>query len=102
MEIQSTSGMQQHMQMRKMDGTGGGHGKHGTQGMKDIMASLSEDDKTALKEKMQSLSQEDRKEVMGSLKEVDTSNSNYTQALFDIIDNTTNNNILSTDTPVYA
>ena len=42
-------------QMRKMDGSGGGHGAGG---MKDIMQNMSDTDKTAFKDKMSEMTPE--------------------------------------------
>ena len=85
MEVGSCGSTQQ-MQMRKMDGSGGGQGQGG---MKDIMQSLSSEDRTAMKESMSSLSQEDRMAAVTQMKEVDASAlsaEDYTQALLDILD----------------
>jgi len=90
MQVSSNGAMQQtQMQMRKMDGTGGGQGQGG---MKDIMQSLSQEDRTALKEKMSSMDQTQRKDAMAQMKQVDKSSMDsqqYTQSLLDILDQTT-------------
>ena len=76
----------QQMQMRSMYGSGGGQGKGG---MKDIMQSLSTDDRATMKESLSSMSEEDRMEAVAQMKEVDAavlSSEEYTQALLDMLD----------------
>ena len=76
----------QQMQMRKMDGSGGGQGQGG--GMRDIMQSLSTEDRATMKESLSSMSQEDRMSAVTQMKEVDASvlsSEEYTQALLDIL-----------------
>ena len=58
----------QQMQMRKMDGSGGGQGQGG---MRDIMQSLSTEDRATMKESLSSMSQEDRMSAVTQMKEVD-------------------------------
>jgi hypothetical protein len=86
----SNSGQQIQMQtqmktqMHKMDGTGGGQGKGGANGMKDIMQTLEPSDRVVLQEQLSSLSDEDRKGAIDSLKSVDATNldsNEYLQAL---------------------
>ncbi len=80
----NASGSMQHMQ--KMDGSGGGKGQGG---MKDIMQSLSSEDRSALKDKMGSLSQEDKQSMVSQMKEVDAtsmSSDEYAQTLLDMLD----------------
>lgn len=75
-------------QMQQM-GMQGAHGKgNGQHGMKDIMQSLSQEDRTQLREKMSSLSMEDRKDAIAQMKEVDKTNppsGDYLASLLDII-----------------
>ena len=100
--------VQNQMQMRKMDGTGGGHSKGGNGGMRDIMQSLPQEDKMALQEQMKGMSSEDRKAAIESMKQVDStplSGADYTQALLDAIGTTTQDDEQSSTevfTPTYA
>lgn len=83
MEV-STSGQMQQMQLRKMDGTGNGQNN----GMKEIMQSLSPEDRTALREQIASLSQSDRKSMKDQLSQIDTtslSSENLAQTMFDML-----------------
>jgi len=76
----------QQMQLQSMYGSGGGQGKGG---MKDIMQSLSAEDRATMKEGLSSMSQEDRMDAVAQMKEVDAavlSSEEYTQALLDILD----------------
>ena len=76
----------QQMQMRKMDGSGGGQG--GNQGMRDIMQSLSQEDRTVLKEQMSSLDQAQRADLVSQMKAVDKTTMNeqdYIKTLLDIV-----------------
>lgn len=87
MNVNSTGSMEQ-MQLRKMDGTGGGNGKGGS-GMKDIMQSLPAEDQDALKAKMSTMSMEERMAMVSQMKEVDQSSMNeedYVKSLLDILD----------------
>ncbi|WOE68777.1 hypothetical protein RZR97_06555 [Hydrogenimonas thermophila] len=101
MNVSGTGSMMQtQMQMRKMDGTGGGNG--GANGMRDIMQSLSPDERNTLKEQLSSVSEEDRKSLIEQMKEVDKTNmssDDYFQTLLDIVNQTntenSSNNILS-------
>jgi len=94
----NASMQQMQMQMRKMDGSGGGQGM-GQGGMKDIMQSLSSEDRATLKDQLSSLSQEDRQSMVEQMKQVDSTNmssDDYFQSLLDILNqdqqaaNTTN------------
>ena len=81
----TASGAMQQTQMRKMDGSGGGHGQGG---MRDIMQSLSTEDKATLKEQLSSMSKEERMSAVTQMKEVDAttlSSQDYTIALLDIL-----------------
>jgi len=101
MDVGSCGSMQQ-MQMRKMDGSGGGQGQGG---MKDIMQSLSSEDRTTMKESMSSLSQEDRMAAVTQMKEVDAASlsaEDYTQALLDILDQANTNEAETEGFSVYA
>lgn len=85
MNVNATGSMEQ-MQMRKMDGSGGGQGKGG---MKDIMQSLSAQDQTALKEQLGTMTMEERMSMVSEMKEVDKasmSDEDYVQTLLDLID----------------
>jgi len=85
MDVTAASNSQQ-MQMRKMDGSGSA--QQGQGGMKDIMQSLSSEDRTALKEQMSSLSQEDRASMVSQMKQVDSTamtSDEYSQTLLDIL-----------------
>lgn len=68
---------QMHTQMRKMDGTGGGQGVGGGQGqgggngMKDVMSSLSSEDKTAIQDQLKSMSSEDRAAIKDQISKLD-------------------------------
>jgi len=90
MQVSSNGAMQQtQMQMRKMDGTGGGQGNGG---MKNIMQSLSQEDRTALKDKMSSMDQTQRQDMVAQMKQVDAStmdSQQYTQSLMDILNQDT-------------
>ncbi|MCW8895808.1 MAG: hypothetical protein OQK48_04220 [Sulfurimonas sp.] len=84
MDVGSYSSMQQ-MQMRKMDGSGGGQGQGG---MRDIMQSLSTQDRDTMKESLSSMSEEERMAAVTQMKEVDASAMSaeeYTQTLLDIL-----------------
>lgn len=101
MDVGSCGSLQQ-MQMRKMDGSGRGQGQGG---MRDIMQSLSTEDRATLKEQLSSMSMQERMSAVGQMKEVDASalsSEDYTKALLDIL-NKSNNNEAETDTfSVYA
>ena len=84
MNVNSTGSMEQ-MQMRKMDGSGGGQGS----GMKDIMKSLSTEDQIALKEQLGTMTMDERMAMVSEMKEVDKasmSDEDYVQSLLDILD----------------
>jgi predicted unusual protein kinase regulating ubiquinone biosynthesis (AarF/ABC1/UbiB family) len=68
MQINSSEHMQQ-TQMRKMDGTGGGQGG----GMKEIMQSMSSEDRTAFREQIAALSEVDRKTIKEQMSKIDIS-----------------------------
>ena len=89
MNVGATGSMEQ---MRKMDGTGGGHGKGG--GMKDIMQSLSTEDQAVMKEQMSSMTMDERMAMVSQMKEVDKgsmSSDEYAQTLLDILDTANTN-----------
>ena len=67
---------QTQMQTRKMDGTGGGQGKGqgGAGGLKDVMQSLSVEDRATLQEQLQAMSSEEKKIAKEQLKSVDATN----------------------------
>ncbi len=80
------------MQMRKMDGSGGGKGQGGQGGMGAIMQSLPSEDRTAIQSQMQSLSETDRASAIDQIKQLDTSSMStdaITQSIMDIINPTT-------------
>lgn len=86
--------------MRKMDGSGGGQG-----GMKDIMQSLSTEDRATLKEQLSSMSQDERISAITQMKEVDAatlSSEDYTKALLDILDKANSDETVSDSFSVYA
>jgi hypothetical protein len=94
---------QYQTQMRKMDGTGGGHGKSG--GMRDIMQSLSQEDKMTLKEQMQGLSGEDRKSAIEAMKQINKTSTNkdgYIQDLLNAIKTVGKDEKLNNNVPLYA
>lgn len=98
----TSCGSADQMQMRKMDGSGGGQGQGG---MKDIMQSLSIEDRTAMKESMSSLSQEERVAAVAQMKQVDVASLNdedYTQTLLDILDEAATNEAETEGFSVYA
>ena len=87
MNVNATGSMEQ-MQLRKMDGTGGGHGKGGG-GMKEIMQALPQEDQDTLKATMSEMSMEERMSMVSQMKEVDKasmSDEDYVQSLLEILD----------------
>ena len=91
MNVGATGSMEQ-MQMRKMEGTGGGQGKGS--GMKEIMQSLSSEDQAVMKEQMSSMSMDERMAMVSQMKEVDSSSMSgeeYTQTLLDILNQSDTN-----------
>lgn len=85
MNVNGASSIEQ-MQLRRMDGSGTGQGKGG---MKEVLQSLSMEDRTTLKEQLSSMNQEDRMAAVSQMKTVDKASMNaeeYTQALLDILD----------------
>lgn len=99
MQVGSNCSMQQ-TQMRKMDGSGGGQG-----GMKDIMQSLSTEDRATLKDQLSSMSQEERMSAVTQMKEVDAgvlSSEDYTKALLDILNKANSEETVSDGFSVYA
>ena len=88
MNVNTTNAMQQQMQTRKMDGSGQGMQRGGENGMKEIMQSLSVEDRSALKEEMSAIPQEDRGAMVEQLKSVDKtmlSDEEYMQSLLEIL-----------------
>jgi len=86
----SGAGSMEQMQMRRMNGAGNGHGG-GKGGMKDIMQSLSMEDRMAMKDQLSSMSDEDRMAAISQMKTVDKASMDaeeYTKALLDILDQT--------------
>ena len=102
MNVNATGSMEQ-MQLRKMDGSGGGQGKGS--GMKDIMQSLSTEDQDALKAQMGEMSMEDRMAMASQMKEIDKSSmsdEDYVQSLLDILDTKNSNDAESDGFSVYV
>jgi hypothetical protein len=86
----SAYGTTQQLQMQ-MQGSGNGQGQGG---MKDIMQSLSTEDRATMKEKLSSMSQEDRASMVSQMKEVDAasmSSQDYTQTLLDMLNQESTN-----------
>jgi len=88
--------MQQQMQMRKMDGTGGGHGMQkgggSENGMKDVMQSLSEEDRTTLQNELNNISSDDKNSIKEQLKSIDSSSMSseeYFSSLMDVVNPST-------------
>ena len=84
MNVNASGSMQQ---MRKMDGSGNGMGHGAGNGMRDIMQSLSTEDRTALKTEMSTLPQEERAAIVEQMKQIDREtmdSAEYFQALLDI------------------
>lgn len=101
MNVNATGSMEQ-MQMRKMDGSGGGQGKGG---MKDIMQSLSTEDQAIIKEQLGSMTMEERMAAVSQMKEVDKaamSDQEYVQTLLDLIDTSNTNDAETDGFSVYA
>ncbi|MFA5454069.1 MAG: hypothetical protein WC272_02005 [Sulfurimonas sp.] len=99
MQVNSNCSMQQ-TQMRNMDASGGGQG-----GMKDIMQSLSTEDRATLKDQLSSMSQDERVAAISQMKEVDAStlsSEDYTQALLDILNKANSEETASDSFSVYA
>jgi hypothetical protein len=72
----------QQIQMRKMDGSGG------SGGMRDIMQSLPQDERSAFREKLSSLSSEDRqsfKADMAAMDKASLASQDLSKALFDLL-----------------
>lgn len=90
----------QQTQMRNMDGSGGGQG-----GMKDIMQSLSTEDRAMLKEQLSTMTQEERMATVEQMKAVDAttlSSQDYTQALLDLLNKNTAEETTTDSFSVYA
>lgn len=93
MQVES-SGQPQQTHMRKMDGSGAGQGG----GMKEMMQSMSPEDRTAFREQMSSMSEADRKTMKNQMAQIDTSklsSSDLSQQLQDMLlefQNTTSKN----------
>ena len=102
MNVNATGSMEQ-MQLRRMDGSGGGQGRGG--GMKEIMQNLPQEDQDALKAKMGEMSMEERMSMVSQMKEVDKASmdeGDYIQSLLDIL-NTDKSEESETDSfSVYA
>ncbi len=99
MQVNSNCSMQQ-TQMRKMDGSGGAQG-----GMRDIMQSLSSEDRATLKDQLSSMSQDERIAAITQMKEIDAtalSSEDYTKALLDILNKANSGETKSDSFSVYA
>lgn len=99
MQIQSNEMMQQ-MQMRKMDGSGGGQG-----GMREMMQKLPEEERNAIKEQLSAMTQEERVAAVEEMKSVDAatlSSQDYMQALLDILNKTNEQTTSNDGFSVYA
>lgn len=85
MTIDNSTAVQTQMQMRKMDGSGGGqHGKGGENGLKDVMQNLSVEDRSALQEQLSAMSSDEKqiaKEQLKSVDATDLSSEDYLNAL---------------------
>jgi len=93
----NTSGQMQQMQMRKMDGSGGGQNQNN--GMKEIMQSLSPEDRTAVREQIANLSEMDRKSMKDQLSQMDTaslSSEDLAQTMFDMLKTLQNSSSVET------
>jgi len=91
--------------MRKMDGSGGGQGQSG--GMRDIMQSLSSEDRDIIKTELSTMSQGERAEMVSQMKQVDSASmtsEEYTQTLLDLLDqdSTSTTSSAAYDFSVYA
>lgn len=98
--------IQTQMQTRKMDGTGGGQGKGGANGMGQVMQNLSSEDRSAIQEQLQAIPQEEKTAIKDQLKAVDPSNMSsdeYFQVLNDILNPTKEDSSTTGEfVPVYA
>ncbi|MBV5321209.1 MAG: hypothetical protein JZU62_05955 [Sulfuricurvum sp.] len=97
MEV-GTSGQMQQMQMRKMDGSGGGQNQNN--GMKEMMQSLSSEDRTAVREQIANLSETDRKSMKDQISQIETASlspEDLAQTMFDML-STLQNPVSSTET----
>lgn len=86
MNVGSTSSMQQ-MQMRKMDGTGGGQGNTMGRMMQETISMLPEDTQTDIKALMQTLDPAGKKDAMSKMSQIESSNmtvEDLTAAIMDI------------------
>lgn len=103
MDVSSAGSMQQmQMQMRKMDGSGGGQGQGG---MRDIMQSLSTEDKNQMMEQLSVMSQEERSKTVAQMKDIDAttlSEQDYTKALLEILNKANTNEVQTEGFSVYA
>lgn len=100
----SGAGSMEQMQMRRMDGTGSGHGG-GKGGMKDIMQSLSMEDRMSMKDQLGSMSEDDRMAAISQMKTVEKASMDaeeYTKALLDILDQTNTEDAETNSFSMYA
>jgi len=86
------------MQMGNMYGSGGAGNGNG--GMRDIMQSLSQDQRVQLRDQMSSLSMGDRQNLISQMQQIDKSNMSsqeYFNSLLDVINQTQNSQIQMSD-----
>lgn len=104
MQVNSAASMQQtQTQTRAMDGSGQGKGGNG--GMKDIMQTLSTDDRAALQEQIISMNPEDKASMVSKMKQVDSasmSSEDYIKTLLDMFNKSTTNSTQTNSFSVYA
>lgn len=87
MSVGNSTGSGQMMQLRKMDGSGGGK-RAGGNGMSDVMQGLSEEDRQTLSTELQSLTPEQKAAAKEQMKSVDKSSmaqTDYLQSLLEVI-----------------
>ena len=88
MNVSANASMQQ-MQMRKMDGTGGGQGNGMGRMMKETLSTLPEDTQADIKSLMQTLDPAAKKDAMSQIAQIETSNmtvEDLTAAIMDIFE----------------
>jgi len=98
---------QTQMQMRKMDGTGGGQRKGMGQGMQDVLQNLSTEDQEVIQNLMQSIPQDQKASIKDQLKSIDASSmtsGQYMQSLLNILNPTSTEDTQTDDSTlsIYA
>jgi len=86
MNVNATGSMQQ-MQMRKMDGSGGGQGNGMGRMMKETLSILPEETQADIKSLMQTLDPSAKKDTMAQITQIESSNmtvEDLTAAIMDI------------------